>query len=104
MPYVLVVPLAQLPVGVVSPALQDAAVENRAREGGARLDGYRSPPRAQVHRWEVVAHLVIAHGVGVADAELAVSVVSPALHAAFVKEGARVVLPGRNLGSRPSRA
>ena len=97
-------PLAQVAPCVPSPALQDAAVEDRAGVCRACLYRYRGPAGSEVCGSQVIPHLVrpVADGGRVADAKLAVAVVTPALDAPVVQEGACVVLPRRNLGRGPA--
>ena len=91
---------AELPVAVVAPALDGAVVEERAGVVAAGGDRGGGAAGAEVDGGEVVAHLagLVAAVVGVAEAELAVAVVAPALDGAVVEQRAGVVVAGGDRG------
>ncbi len=92
------VALTQLAVGVLAPALHGAVVEDGARVHGTGGDRRRCVPPAQVHRRQLNAHLVglVTTVLRVADAQLPVGVVAPALHTAVAQAGAGVRGAGRD--------
>ena len=96
-------PLPELAVAVAPPALQHTAVENGA--GVSVSSAYRdsSPPCTEVNGREVIPHLVgpIARVGRVSDAESAVAIAPPALHAAIVQHCAGVVAPRADFGRSP---
>ena len=90
---VLGVTLSEPPVGIVAPALQYTAVQDRAGVGCSGIDRYSGPASPKVDRDEVGSHLVstVSHGGCVPDPEVPVDIVAPALHAAIVQYSAAVV-------------
>ena len=87
---------AEPTVTVASPALDGVVVEERTRviaTGGDVLGGANG---AEVDRVEVFAHFVIdgAAGSRIAQAELTISVISPALDGVVVEERTRVRVTG----------
>ena len=99
-PYVVVLPMPELAVTVVPPALHGPVVEEGAECAWPVLS---RPPSsgAQIHSAErKFAHLVgaVPDLSGVADPQLPVVVVPPALHGPVVEQGAGVVLAHRYFG------
>ena len=83
---------AELADVVAPPALDGGVVEQRAGVVAAGADGGGGASGAEVDGGQVVAHLAgaVATGVGVAEAELPVAVVAPALDGGVVEQGAGV--------------
>lgn len=93
------VALAKLPIIIEAPALQRSIVENGAGGTSARRKERRGFSSAKVDRGQVVAHLprsIAAIG-GIADAQKAEGIDTPALHVAVVEQRAGVSTPYGNL-------
>jgi hypothetical protein len=96
----------ELPLGVVAPAFDGAVVEERARVGEPGGDRYDRSVHADCHRGQRVAHLAgrTSAGVRVAESELPLGVVTPALERLVVEHGARVAASDRDALRRASGA
>jgi hypothetical protein len=97
-----VVAEAEAAEGVPAPALDGATDQQRAGVEVAGRDRGDDRTGAEIDEGQGVAHLVrlIAAVLGVAEAELADGVVSPALELAAREHGAAVGLAGRDRGGR----
>ncbi len=100
------VALAELARRRVAPALELAVVERGAGVVPARRDAGGGASAAEVDGGEVVAHLAgrAADDDGLADAELALQAVAPALDRAVVEEGTSMEVGGGDRGRGPAGA
>ena len=94
------VALAEVAVAVIAPALHRAVVEGGAAVVLPHGHVHGRPIGAEIGRGEAGPHLVgaVADVAGVADAELAVAVVAPALQAAVIQDRAGVAVADLHRG------
>ena len=97
--------VAELTFLIISPALDGVVVEERACMNTTGGDVLSRATSAVVDRGEVVAHFVrgVAAVRRIAEAELTIAVITPALDVAVVEERARVRIPSGHDNSADSR-